>query len=143
MAWGSIRFRVTAIAVLTSAVIVLAFGWLFIRLVTDRLVSAGQESLEAVTADVDGLSLAELGEDDAQFRLDGEEYLMLLEIDEFGDRFDVGGFEAALAKHTKSLFTGSGRSRGTGGVGLGEEVLSQPEQTFRVDEGGQIQLADV
>lgn len=87
MAWGSIRFRVTAIAVLTSAVIVLAFGWLFTRLVTDRLVSAGQESLEAVTADVDGLSLVELGEDDAQFRLDGEEYLMLLEIDEFGDVF--------------------------------------------------------
>jgi len=87
VARGSIRFRVTAIAVLTSAVIVGAFGWLFIRLVTDRLVSSGRESLEAVTADVDGLSFAELGEDAAQFRLDGEEFLMLLEIDELGDVF--------------------------------------------------------
>ena len=83
----SIRFRVTAIAVVTSAVIVVAFGWLFIRIVTDRLVDAGQESLEAVTADVEGLSLLELGEDDAQFRLDGEEYLLVLEIDEDGDVF--------------------------------------------------------
>lgn len=84
---GSIRFRVTAIAVATSAIIVLAFGWLFIRLVTDRLVAAGQDSLEAVAADVEGLSLVELGEDDAQFRLDGEDYLMLLEIDDVGDVF--------------------------------------------------------
>lgn len=84
---GSIRFRVSAIATVTSAVIVLAFGWLFIRLVTDQLVEAGQDSLEAVAADVEGLSLVELGEDDAQFRLDGEDYLMLLEIDDVGDVF--------------------------------------------------------
>ena len=87
MRWRSIRFRVTAIAMVTSAVIVLAFGWLFIQIVTDRLVAAGQESLEAVTADVEGLSLVDLGEDDAQFRLDGEEYLMVLEIDDLGDVF--------------------------------------------------------
>ena len=87
MRWGSIRVRVTAIAMVTSAVIILAFGWLFIQLVTGRLVAAGQESLEAVTADVEGLSLVDLGEDDAQFRLDGEEYLMVLEVDDLGDVF--------------------------------------------------------
>ena len=112
---GSIRSRVTAIAVVTSAIIVVAFGWLFIRLVTDRLVAAGQESLEAVTADVEGLSLVELGEDDAQFRLDGEDYLMLLEIDDVGDVFvnlqpfddpegdSVGGF---------TIDSGTGQLRG-------------------------------
>lgn len=87
MRWGSIQFRVTAIAVVTSAVIVFGFGLLFIRLVTDRLVAAGQDSLEAVAADVDGLDLLDLGEDDAQFRLDSGDYLMVLEIDEVGDVF--------------------------------------------------------
>ena len=84
---GSIRFRVTAIAVVTSAAVVLAFGWLFIELLTNRLVDAGQEDLAEITADVEGLSLVELGESDAQFQLESGEYLLLLELNEDGDVF--------------------------------------------------------
>ena len=139
---GSIRFRVTAIAAVTSAIIVVAFGWLFIRLVTDRLVAAGQESLEAVTADVEGLSLVELGEDDAQFRLDGEEYLMLLEIDDVGDVFvnlqsfddpegsSVGGF---------TIDSGTGELRG---IQVESDELDE-EQLREVAERGTEQIRDL
>lgn len=142
MRWGSIRFRVTAIAMLTSAVIVVAFGWLFIRLVTDRLVAAGQESLEAVTADIDGLSLLDLGEDDAQFRLDGEEYLMVLEIDEDGDVFvnlqpfddpegdSVGGF---------TIDSGTGALRG---VVVESDELDEQE-LLAVAEAGTEQILEL
>ena len=139
---GSIRSRVTAIAVVTSAIIVVAFGWLFIRLVTDRLVAAGQESLEAVTADVEGLSLVELGEDDAQFRLDGEDYLMLLEIDDLGDVFvnlqsfddpegdSVGGF---------TIDSGTGELRG---VQVESDELDE-EELREVAERGTEQIRDL
>jgi len=139
---GSIRSRVTAIAVVTSAIIVVAFGWLFIRLVTDRLVAAGQESLEAVTADVEGLSLVELGEDDAQFRLDGEDYLMLLEIDDVGDVFvnlqpfddpegdSVGGF---------TIDSGTGQLRG---IVLESDELDE-EELREVAERGTEQIREL
>ena len=139
---GSIRFRVTVIATVTSAVIVFGFGWLFIRLVTDELVSAGQESLEAVAADAEGLSLLELGEDDAQFRLDGEEYLMLLEIDDVGDVFvnlqsfddpegdSVGGF-------TMDSVTGEVRGVVVESDELGEDEL------LEVAERGAQQIRDL
>lgn len=142
MRWGSIRFRVTAIAVATSALIVIGFGWLFLRLVTEQLVTAGQESLEAVTADVDGLSLIELGEDDAQFRLDGEDYLMLLEIDELGDVFvnlqpfddpegdSIGGF---------TIDSGTGELRD---VVVESDELSEAELR-RVAEDGTQQIRDL
>ncbi|MEM7337232.1 MAG: HAMP domain-containing sensor histidine kinase [Actinomycetota bacterium] len=126
----------------TSAVIVVAFGWLFIRLVTDRLVSAGQESLEAVTADVEGLSLLDLGEDDAQFRFDGEEYLMVLEIDDDGDVFvnlqpfddpegdSVGGF---------TIDSGTGELRG---VEVESDELDE-EELQEVAESGTRQILEL
>ncbi|MEM9463933.1 MAG: HAMP domain-containing sensor histidine kinase [Actinomycetota bacterium] len=139
---GSIRFRVTAVAVATSTVIVFAFGWLFIRLVTDRLVEAGQESLSAVTADVEGLSLLELGEDDAQFRLDGEEYLLVLEVDDVGDVFvnlqsfedpegdSIGGF---------TIDSGTGELRG---VVVESDELDE-EDLREVAEAGTQQIAEL
>ena len=84
---GSIRFRVTAIAVVTSAAVVLAFGWLFIELLTNRLVDAGQEDLAEITADVEGLSLVELGESDAQYQLESGDYFLFLELNDDGDVF--------------------------------------------------------
>lgn len=84
---GSIRARVTAIAVVTSAVVVVAFGWLFIELLTNRLVEAGQDDLASIADDIEGLTLVELGENDAQYVLDGGDFLLLLELDEDGDVF--------------------------------------------------------
>ena len=83
----SIRFRVTAIAVVTSAVVVLLFGWLFIELLRNRLVDDGQAELAAAASDIEGLALVELGEGGAQYQIEGGEYFMLLDLDDDGDVF--------------------------------------------------------
>ncbi|MEM9561282.1 MAG: HAMP domain-containing sensor histidine kinase [Actinomycetota bacterium] len=81
----SIRFRVTAVAVVTTAVVVAAFSWLLLRLIVDDLVAAGEDELVELADDIEGLALSELGVGGAQYRLDGEDVSMELDLDDDGD----------------------------------------------------------
>ncbi|MEM7274993.1 MAG: HAMP domain-containing sensor histidine kinase [Actinomycetota bacterium] len=84
---GSIRLRLTAVAVATTAVIVVAFGWLLIELVTDRLVAAGEAELTEALDDVEGFDLVELGESGARYQIANGDYLLELALDDDGDLF--------------------------------------------------------
>lgn len=138
----SIRSRTTLIAVVTSTVIVVAFGWLLVRLLTDRLVAAGEASLEAVAADVEELDLLDLGENNAQFLLESTGFLLVLEIDDLGDVFvdirpsddldgaSVGGF---------AIDSGTGELRETVAEAGG---LSEPELR-KIGEQGTQQIRDL
>ncbi|MEM9894147.1 MAG: ATP-binding protein [Actinomycetota bacterium] len=86
MTWiRSIRFRVTVLAVLTTALVVAAFSWLLLRLIVDELVAAGESELVELADDVEGLALREIGLGGAQYRLSGEDVIVELDLDDDGD----------------------------------------------------------
>lgn len=81
----SIRFRLTVLAVLTTALVVAAFSWLLLRLIIDELVAAGEAELVELSEDVEGVALAELGLGGAQYRLEEEDVVIELDLDDDGD----------------------------------------------------------
>lgn len=81
----SIRFRVTLLATVTTAVLVFAFGWLLTQLVTNDLVESGQDALAELTDDVEGISLLDLGEAGAEFRVEQENTFAVVDLDDDGD----------------------------------------------------------
>ena len=83
--WNSLRFRITAVAVATSAVVVVAFGWLFVEILTNRLIAIGEDDLAEAVTDIEGFALSELGETGARFGTDDGEFLLALEMNDEGD----------------------------------------------------------
>ena len=81
----SIRFRVTVLATVTTALLVFAFGWLLTELVTNDLVESGQDALAELTDDVEGVSLLDLGEAGAEFRVEQENTFAVVDLDDDGD----------------------------------------------------------
>ncbi|MEM1334458.1 MAG: HAMP domain-containing sensor histidine kinase [Actinomycetota bacterium] len=72
---------------MTTAVLVLVFGWLLTQLVADDLVASGQDALAELTDEMDGISLVELGEEGAEFRIEQENTFAVAELDDDGDVF--------------------------------------------------------
>lgn len=81
----SIRFRVTVLATLTTAVLIFAFGVLLTRLVTADLIESGEDALAEVVEEVEGVSLVRLGEQGVEIRVEDEEVLAELDLDDDGD----------------------------------------------------------
>ena len=69
--------------------------------------------------------------------------LRLDHVDQFLGHIDVGGFHVALADHAGAVGARRIGARVAGGGGLGIQVLAAALQAGRIDEGGQLQLADL
>jgi signal transduction histidine kinase len=85
MRYPSIRARVTAAAVLGTAVATLALGWLFLSFVSGELVDAQQETLAQVAGAVDGIELVSIGTGEAQYVVSGTDIEVFLEFADDGE----------------------------------------------------------